>query len=200
MILHLLSQSLCKELKVDSLTIALEGHGREARMGLNPERVVGWFTALDPLTFAVGRGSATAALHELQDQLRALPRTRNADLLNGSATRLPAILFHDLGMTGADEENEWFRLKDSPPVPAIHPEYRRSFALEIVAETHATSGFELTLSGPQGLKALMEQTGQSFLEAAGNMLSSLDQRRLVDQFDYAGFRDDRDLLAFVANL
>ncbi|OGV59428.1 MAG: hypothetical protein A2498_05575 [Lentisphaerae bacterium RIFOXYC12_FULL_60_16] len=200
MILHLLSQSLCKELKVDSLTIALEGHGREARMGLNPERVVGWFTALDPLTFAVGRGSATAALHELQDQLRALPRTRNADLLNGSATRLPAILFHDLGMTGADEENEWFRLKDSPPVPAIHPEYRRSFALEIVAETHATSGFELTLSGPQGLKALMEQTGQSFLEATGNMLSSLDQRRLVDRFDYAGFRDDHDLLAFVANL
>jgi len=32
------------------------------------------------------------------------------------------------------------------------------------------------------------------------MLSSLDQRRLVDRFDYAGFRDDHDLLAFVANL
>ena len=200
MILYLLSQSLCRQLNTETLTIATEGHGRESIMGLAPERVVGWFTRIYPITLNLGRGAAAPALNDLQKQLQSLPNTNHDSLLTGAHERLPQILFHDMGINAGPEENEWFRLKESPVVPTIHEEFRRCFALEIVAETSEQDGFSLTLSGPRNLKGLMQKTGQSFIEAANIIITSIDQRHLSDQFDYNGFTNDQDLKNFLSSL
>ncbi len=57
-----------------ALLLDLEGHGREAALGLDVSRTVGWFTATFPVYLDLaGTGDGTSALARVREQLAAIP-------------------------------------------------------------------------------------------------------------------------------
>lgn len=106
------------------LTVFLEGHGREALWeDIDLSRTVGWFTALYPITLAVG-GNAHAgdALCRVKEELRRVPNNgigygilRYLSNDDGLRARLaeagtPQLVFNYLGRFGQSAKSPYWRL------------------------------------------------------------------------------------------
>ncbi|KAK9659821.1 hypothetical protein K7432_018452 [Basidiobolus ranarum] len=70
-----LAIAYCKAFSVDSMTIGLEGHGREAwRDGIDVSRTVGWFTTIYPFVVEIGANcDQLSVLKRVKDQRKLLP-------------------------------------------------------------------------------------------------------------------------------
>jgi len=78
LLLVALARVLCRQSGNTSLSVALEGHGRDAlpapfNEGLNIERSVGWFTSLYPVRLSPGLGDLGSAIKAVKEQLRQVP-------------------------------------------------------------------------------------------------------------------------------
>ncbi|WP_332847130.1 non-ribosomal peptide synthetase [Pseudomonas lactucae] len=78
LLLVALARVLCRQSGQASLSVALEGHGRDAlpapyHEGLNIERSVGWFTSLYPVRLSPGLGDLGSAIKAVKEQLRQVP-------------------------------------------------------------------------------------------------------------------------------
>ncbi|MCD5997228.1 amino acid adenylation domain-containing protein [Pseudomonas sp. CDFA 602] len=78
LLLVALARVLCRQSGNTSLSVALEGHGRDAlpapfNEGLNIERSVGWFTSLYPARLSPGLGDLGSAIKAVKEQLRQVP-------------------------------------------------------------------------------------------------------------------------------
>ena len=78
LLLVALARVLCRQNGRTALSIALEGHGRDAlpapfSQGLDIERTVGWFTSLYPVRLSPGLGDLGASIKAVKEQLRQIP-------------------------------------------------------------------------------------------------------------------------------
>nr|WP_295864097.1 non-ribosomal peptide synthase/polyketide synthase [uncultured Chitinophaga sp.] len=74
LLLCALAMTLQEWSHTDSVTIGLEGHGREAIDNVTDiSRTVGWFTSLYPLKLATGKGSIGTQIKTVKEQLRNVP-------------------------------------------------------------------------------------------------------------------------------
>ncbi len=144
LLLTALAQALRDWSGGDAVTIALEGHGREAALAdLDVSRSVGWFTSVYPVRLALPVGGAGEQLLAIKETLRAIPsRGVSHGLLRhlgpadvGAALRdlpEPEVLFNYLGR--ADDRftpTPLFTALREAPVGARHPENRRRYLLDI---------------------------------------------------------------------
>jgi amino acid adenylation domain-containing protein/non-ribosomal peptide synthase protein (TIGR01720 family) len=75
LLLTALARAACRASHRDSVTIELESHGREDCFAdVDLSRSVGWFTCIYPLRLAPGGGTIGAAIKNVKEQLRAVPR------------------------------------------------------------------------------------------------------------------------------
>ncbi|WP_199442871.1 non-ribosomal peptide synthetase [Umezawaea beigongshangensis] len=91
----------------DTVSIALEGHGREDLFeDVDLSRTVGWFTTVHPVVLRVpDTGDWGDLLKGVKEQLRAVPRNGiGHGLLRTPATAVPEVSFNYLGRVGATEE------------------------------------------------------------------------------------------------
>jgi len=144
LLLTALAQALRDWSGGDAVTIALEGHGREAALAdLDVSRSVGWFTSVYPVRLALPVGGAGEQLLAIKETLRAIPsRGVSHGLLRhlgpadvAAALRAvpePEVLFNYLGR--ADDRftpTPLFTALREAPVGARHPENRRRYLLDI---------------------------------------------------------------------
>nr|WP_148905253.1 condensation domain-containing protein [Streptomyces parvus] len=74
-LLTALAQTLAGWTGQDTVTVALEGHGREELFDdIDVSRTVGWFTSLFPVALEPGRTDPGEALKRIKEQLRGIPR------------------------------------------------------------------------------------------------------------------------------
>jgi amino acid adenylation domain-containing protein/non-ribosomal peptide synthase protein (TIGR01720 family) len=143
-LLAALAQTLTRWAGRETLTIAMEGHGREELFaGLDVSRTVGWFTSVYPVTLPA-RADVVATLAAVKDAQRALP---NHGVDYGvlrylsralPAAPMPSVLFNYLGQFETLlAEATRFRLA-RPLQLARAPSSQRPYALEINA--HITGG------------------------------------------------------------
>ncbi|WP_432079842.1 amino acid adenylation domain-containing protein, partial [Streptomyces sp. YPW6] len=98
-LLTALAQTLAEWTGQDTVTVALEGHGREELFDdVDLSRTVGWFTSLFPVALEPGGQEPGPALKAVKEQLRAVPRRGVGYGLTHDLTALPTGLsFNYLG-------------------------------------------------------------------------------------------------------
>jgi amino acid adenylation domain-containing protein/non-ribosomal peptide synthase protein (TIGR01720 family) len=169
------------------LLLNLEGHGREEILaGIDLSRTVGWFTTDFPVLLDLeGKREAGEMLTAVKEQLRAVPnngigfgllRYASPDhAVRESVARLPRpeVAFNYMGQFDQLlSEAALFGLAHEPTGPALAPEGRRPFPLEIygmVAEGRLSFDWEYSANLYE--RASVEALAAGFLAAL---------RRLID--------------------
>ncbi len=144
LLLTALAQTLRDWAGGDAVTIALEGHGREAVVAdLDVSRSVGWFTSVYPVRLALPVGGPGEQVLAIKETLRAIP---SRGLSHGLLRHLgpvdvaaglrsvpePEVLFNYLGR--ADDRftpTPLFTALRDAPIGARHPDNRRRYLLDI---------------------------------------------------------------------
>lgn len=179
LLLAALGVALADWMDTDTVSLALEGHGREADdPSIDLSRTVGWLTSLYPVTLDIPEEPSIDALRSLKDQLRSVPG--NGLAFGVAAQSDPtlaisedAVLFNYLGRVDPDRDGRApFRL--SRPI-ALHrgPRIRTVRALEVNAVVRGEQ-LEVTWSYGSGvdvadvadLAATHLETLEAWMEAA----------------------------------
>ncbi len=163
----------------DAVTIALEGHGREAAIAdLDVSRSVGWFTSVYPVRLAVPAGGPGEQVLAIKETLRAIPsRGVSHGLLRhlgpaevAAALRDmpdPEVLFNYLGR--ADDRfapTPLFTALREAPVGARHPDNRRRYLLDIDCAVRAGQlECVFTYPGARLSSASVEDLAARYLDA-----------------------------------
>lgn len=131
-----------------SLTLDLEGHGREALFDdMDVSSTVGWCTSVFPVNFIARQSarwdSASDALRDVKEQFRAVPHSglshgvfRYADTPSSELVNCPRanVLFNYLGVESTDEqERGTLTLSDARFGMTRHPDSVRAYQLELNA-------------------------------------------------------------------
>ncbi|MGQ4733611.1 condensation domain-containing protein, partial [Streptomyces sp. Ju416(a)] len=132
-LLTALAQTLAAWTGQETVSVALEGHGREDLFDdVDVSRTVGWFTSLFPVALTPGDANPGSALKAVKEQLRAVPRRGVGYGLTHDLTALPTGLsFNYLGQLDVG-----VAAADLMPVgedrgKEYAPAGRRAFAIEI---------------------------------------------------------------------
>ena len=116
--------SLSEWLKGKTLSIELEGHGRENLVDdLDISRTIGWFTSAFPAVFTIPENAGPEAiLQSIKEQYRSIPgkgigygllRYLSNETTNFSTNPHPQVIFNYLGQSGTSiSENNGWRLSD----------------------------------------------------------------------------------------
>ena len=176
-----------------TMSLVLEGHGREPIDDVDVTRTVGWFTSLYPLVLTVGDHADPAEdVAAVRQQLDAIPRRGLGYLLlryDGgegelalSRVGLPDIVFNYLGQTaGAVGSDTGITGAPEPAGADVDPDARRAHVLEINA---VVTGDRLrgTLSYSPELhdEATIERLATAF---AGELVALADAARAIGASD-----------------
>ncbi|WP_343283594.1 condensation domain-containing protein, partial [Streptomyces sp. CS014] len=139
-LLTALAQTLAGWTGQETVTVALEGHGREELFDdVDVSRTVGWFTSLFPVALAPGGQEPGSALKAVKEQLRAVPRRGVGYGLTHDLTALPADLsFNYLGRmdSGGTAEGP-LGMADEPIGAPAASTGERAFAIEVIGSVAA---------------------------------------------------------------
>ena len=126
---------------VDSISVNLEGHGREQAVGpLDVSRTVGWFTSQYPVTMEVPeRGDLGYTIKSIKEGLRKVPHKGiGYGLLRympndkgGGYDLAPEISFNYLGHFDDHGNKGRFGLSDMPAGEMVSPRSQREHAIDI---------------------------------------------------------------------
>lgn len=179
LLLTALAQTLRDWAGGDAVTIALEGHGREAVVAdLDVSRSVGWFTSVYPVRLALPAGGPGEQVLAIKETLRAIPsRGMSHGLLRhlgavDVAAGLrdvpePEVLFNYLGR--ADDRftpTPLFTALRDAPVGARHPDNRRRYLLDIDCAVRAGQlACAFTYPGARLSSASVEDLATRYLAA-----------------------------------
>ncbi|PVD03349.1 non-ribosomal peptide synthetase, partial [Streptomyces sp. CS014] len=130
-LLTALAQTLATWTRQESVSVALEGHGREELFDdVDVSRTVGWFTSLFPVALTPGADRPGEALKAVKEQLRAVPRRGVGYGLTHDLTALPTGLsFNYLGQF----DTEGFATVNEPSGAAEAATGRRAHLIEVNA-------------------------------------------------------------------
>ncbi|TYR40284.1 hypothetical protein FY004_38815 [Streptomyces parvus] len=130
-LLTALVQTLATWTRQESVSVALEGHGREELFDdVDVSRTVGWFTSLFPVALTPGADRPGEALKAVKEQLRAVPRRGVGYGLTHDLTALPTGLsFNYLGQF----DTEGFATVNEPSGAAEAATGRRAHLIEVNA-------------------------------------------------------------------
>ncbi|WP_162603898.1 non-ribosomal peptide synthetase, partial [Streptomyces sp. CS014] len=145
-LLTALAQTLAGWTGQDTVTVALEGHGREELFDdVDVSRTVGWFTSLFPVALTPGADRPGEALKAVKEQLRAVPRRGVGYGLTHDLTALPAGLsFNYLGQLDSLSSDQGpFRVAAEPMGAVAGDGGRRPHLIDV---TGAVAGGRLGLS------------------------------------------------------
>ncbi|TYR65651.1 amino acid adenylation domain-containing protein, partial [Streptomyces parvus] len=175
-LLAALAQTVSEWTGDDTVTVALEGHGREDLFDdVDLSRTVGWFTTLFPVALRPGGDDPASALKAVKEQLRAVPRRGIGYGLVADPTRLPTGLsFNYLGrldqfvpadgtITSAPEAGPLlFEPDPAAAGTAIAPAGRRAHVLEVQGAVSADRlsvswTYSVSLHEPQTVEALADR-------------------------------------------
>ncbi|MEM7315082.1 MAG: hypothetical protein AAF497_18205, partial [Planctomycetota bacterium] len=204
-LLSTLGSVLCDWLEIETATIHLERHGRDASSlgcDLDVTRTVGWFTALHP--FELGSDDAFS----VQQRLDSVPAGGlSFGVLRGSfqGDPRPQMAFNFLGVTDATNESGVRRL--TPPGHLNSPHNQRPHLIDInswVTEgrMHIEWTFDSGIHQAGDIRKLAERyvgelaaclddvRGTSSPEAREDAMAGLDQADLKNILDQVRFNDD----------
>jgi len=129
---------------MDTLMVAMEGHGRQSVYGQkNISRTVGWFTSVYPLLLKGGKGNDLGLLlKEVKEIVREVPGKgvgygmlrylTKRELLTGlSFTSDPEVSFNYLGQLDADLSGASLMLAEESPAGNESPDRSRSYLIEV---------------------------------------------------------------------
>ncbi len=169
----------------EALTIALEGHGREAAVAdLDVSRSVGWFTSVYPVRLAFPNGELGEQVLAIKETLRAVPsRGVSHGLLRhfgpadvAAALRglpEPEVLFNYLGR-GDDQfaPTPLFTTLREAPDGARHPANRRRYLLDIDCVVRAGQlECVFTYPGARLSTTAVEDLAQRYLDALERVIA-----------------------------
>ncbi|TYR63265.1 non-ribosomal peptide synthetase [Streptomyces parvus] len=133
-LLTALAQTLAGWTGQDTVTVALEGHGREELFDdVDVSRTVGWFTSLFPVALTPGADRPGEALKAVKEQLRAVPRRGVGYGLTHDLTALPAGLsFNYLGQLDSLSSDQGpFRVAAEPAGAVAAETGRRAHLVDV---------------------------------------------------------------------
>jgi non-ribosomal peptide synthase protein (TIGR01720 family) len=131
---------------IEKTAIHLEGHGREdIHSGLNINRTIGFFTSKYPVILDItGAGSISQKIIKIKETLRAIPNkgigygilkyVSSQPAAGGVDMGIaPEIIFNYMGRIGQETRKDFFTLADINTGPAIDPQMKMEYTLEINA-------------------------------------------------------------------
>ncbi|RUO41303.1 hypothetical protein CWE22_03755 [Pseudidiomarina aestuarii] len=132
LLLTALARALQQLFELPSVTVSLEGHGRQPQDNqLDLSHSIGWFTSQYPVNLQAA-DEPGLAIRQIKQQLRQVP---NKGLGFGAFAEqlqlhLPAIQFNYLGVLNADDSDEWVIQLDELSC-GIAPSNQQSWLLDI---------------------------------------------------------------------
>ncbi|MDC0773378.1 amino acid adenylation domain-containing protein [Streptomyces sp. HD] len=150
-LLTAVTQAVCAWTGEQSVSMALEGHGREELFDdVDLSRTVGWFTSIFPVELSPASGGPAQSLASVQEQLAAIPnrgvgygilRYLGPDAIRRELTAQdwPEISFNYLGQFDREITGLGRAAVDSEPRGAsADPDGRRAHLLDILVGVHGT--------------------------------------------------------------
>lgn len=146
-LLAVLAETMCQELKTSACLVEVESHGRDALGdGLDVSCTVGWFTARHPLVLPAEAGfeRTLRAVRAERDKVPNLGRGwgllrhlgQDATLRDRLAAAQPLVTFNYIGQTDGTTEGGWLRWVDEPTGDQRGPANLRSHELDLDAHLH----------------------------------------------------------------